>query len=111
MKVSELVGEDLDYWVAKAAKVEIYTGEAVCRVDTGELWYPSLDWSVGGPIIESERIFIAPLGNDEWWAGYEDWCENCQIDGADKHAGPTPLIAAMRAYVKSRFGETVPESD
>lgn len=75
------------------------------------------DWSMAGPIIEREAICIAKLTATEWHAfhpngaagregyhsmngkhpGYLDCCA-VHADGA----GPTPLIAAMRAFVASK---------
>lgn len=75
------------------------------------------DWATGGPIIEREAICIAKLTATEWQAfhpngaasregynsmngehaGYLDCCA-FHADGI----GPTPLIAAMRAFVASK---------
>jgi hypothetical protein len=64
-------------------------------------WFsPSTDWPQGGPIIDRENIT---------WDGqaaticrhvngkYPKWSEY----------GPTPLIAAMRAFVASKLGDEV----
>jgi len=59
----------------------------------------STKWALGGPIIERERIELAPVTKGRWVAS---------ASGTDfNEAGPTPLIAAMRAYVASKYGETV----
>src|SRR5258706_9164358 len=80
MKVAQLTGPLLDYWVACSA------GLLQPRVDDGFCWIeepacdgdpagaldaafmPSTDWSQGGPIIEAERIHIAApaAGEHEW---------------------------------------------
>lgn len=118
-KVSELEGALLDAAVAKAAgwadfadagpyQGWWYRGEG--RSMIGKIDFePSSDWAAGGPIIERERMFVAPemirgtyYGN--WRAivhGFEDQGEYAE------EKGPTPLIAAMRAYVASRLGEEV----
>jgi len=63
---------------------------------------PSTAWEHGGPIIERERITLEFL-DGEWCA----WAQSPQgADGRDGR-GQTPLIAAMRAYVSSKFGEMV----
>lgn len=54
MKVSELAGSQLDFWVAKAEGVE-------ASVDTQLKFTPSTDWAQGGPIIDREGIQIAPM--------------------------------------------------
>jgi hypothetical protein len=57
----------------------------------------STDWAHAGPIIEREKIGILPSGN----AYYER-------DGGTHYSyGPTPLIAAMRAYVASKMGDEI----
>jgi hypothetical protein len=92
---------------------------------THGLYAPSLKWEQGGPIIERERIVTVPT------TGYRDdgptfWAAACLgPEGAFSHyideplpfstyrndpaaaVGATPLIAAMRAFVASRLGETV----
>jgi len=112
-KVSELEGAELDYWVAKAegknARISI-TGDCVVPEDgTERVYRPSGYWNHGGQIIESERIELQcgdAIGDGHTWfahpAAIVDPNQPSQV-------GPTPLIAAMRCYVASKFGETVPE--
>lgn len=123
MKVSELEGALLDYWVARAegiplTEVELDRG-AICRVYLpdearrdylgcvgdiipGEWVYyqPSVWWHNAGPIIERERIMLSHWPDGRWRGYIADKCDL---------AGPTPLTAAMRAYVANRFGEDVPD--
>lgn len=104
MKTSELTGVMLDYWVARAEGLECGVGPAsnapdkVCGVKLSTGWFfpwsPSTDWAIGGPIIERERIGLEDEGL-HWSAGVE--------------SALTPLIAAMRAYVGSKFGDEVPD--
>jgi hypothetical protein len=81
---------------------------------------PSTDGRDGMPIIERERITIRPsglLGSDgKIEDGYVDEGDHwyAHTPGQDHMEGTswlfpsmTPLIAAMRAYCASRFGETV----
>jgi hypothetical protein len=89
---------------------------------------PSQRWDHGGPIIERESIAVYlgrhvthkdwPFGSRKWIAGFNLEAENGHVydeydqDSASisldhRQAGETPLIAAMRAYVASRFGEEV----
>lgn len=58
----------------------------------------SSEWDQGGPIIERERISVTHTRTTSTVAGTRN-----AVDGH----GPTPLIAAMRAYVASKFGEEV----
>lgn len=116
-KVSELTGADLDYWVAKAEGLELSNewncfcgpGIFVGRGD-GDLqgFAPSTDWSDAGPIIEREFIWLSEqtdVGIHFWEASTATDDELCRHTAL----GPTPLIAAMRAYVASKYGEEVPE--
>lgn len=101
MKTSELTGALLDYWVATA---EGFIGhinkDGFFRESPegrqGEYWpyCPSSDWEDGGPIIEREQITI-------------DWNDGCFAGGTQW--GETALIAAMRAYVASKYGGEVPD--
>ena len=65
MKVSELSGALLDYWVARAEGKVLSSEWDTSRTDgvligTGEgdleRFAPSTDWAHGGPIIEREQI-------------------------------------------------------
>lgn len=120
MKTSELEGAQLDYWVAKAEGLEpnvdgptIPGIGAVCRsmLPNGEfgIFSPCYDWRHGGPIIEREGITLMKEYNG--WYSEARRCkridehdrENCDLSGHD----PSPLVAAMRAYVASKFGDEV----
>jgi Protein of unknown function (DUF2591) len=123
MKTAELSGALLDYWVARAEGIEHpralrkmapdfimvpYKSEdeegPITRYRT---FNPSEDWSQGGPIIERERPTLEPglhYGRGNTWKG---WIRN---ESGFHHAyGQTALVAAMRAYVASKFGDEVPD--
>ena len=124
MKTSELTGAHLDFWVAKAECLlgptqkhffktyAIHSG--ACRAHSeAAAWQPSGNWAVGGPIIERERIAI--MGDDaiDWVAAWQTSSDQPEgrgfrrVGGECWQYGPTPLVAAMRAYVASKFGEEV----
>ena len=144
MKVSELEGVRLDYWVARAnilnggawKDIELRpygadrwtlydtTYEMVHGWLTGQLpdtlkirrelklehggfhFWPSVDWQHGGPIIASERIgFHFSVGG--YWVATAG--EGGDPDEYSTGRGDTPLVAAMRAYVASNYGEEVPD--
>jgi hypothetical protein len=114
--VAELEGARLDAAVALAEwpgrKIEIgeyNEGGTFCGVlDLDEPEYfgefhPSTAWAEGGPIIERERIALR-YGEDEYSEPDAMWYAEC---GVFWDIGPTPLIAAMRAFVASKFGGEV----
>jgi hypothetical protein len=91
MKVELLGGAELD--------------RVVATVDGRDARY-SADWAAAGPIIERARIEIRPGARDtgNWIAFIRE------PDAAigRQWIGPSPLVAAMRAYVAQKFGEEVP---
>jgi hypothetical protein len=97
MKTIELTGAALDWAVAQCE-----------GFDNGD-WLPdySTDWAAGGAIIEREEISISrefSSGRIEWAA----WTPAPFRDDAEAFGyGETPLIAAMRCYVASKFGDEV----
>lgn len=109
-KVSELAGAELDYWVAKAHGYDAVVEDGRCMtIHCSELsgweshksyFHPHEDWTTCGQIIERERIQLWDLG-DKWMAkaGMKAGSFGC-----DK----SPRIAAMRAYVSSKYGDSVP---
>lgn len=64
----------------------------------------STDWRHGGPIIERERIAIDSYGVGAWMAHH---LPSFEVRHVPHIEGRTPLIAAMRAYVASKFGDTM----
>jgi hypothetical protein len=113
-KVSELSGALLDAAVAKGFELNFTidghgTPSAWTFTDAGE-WAPSTKWEQGGPIIETESLCIDRVAYSdgslrEWGAAVAVGSE--YPDEWKRWYGPTPLIAAMRAWVASKFGETV----
>lgn len=112
MKTEDLEGAALDYWVAKAGGSAIVTEVFGLTEDelTFGLWVecggsdcysPSTRWEYGGPIIEAEKIILVPKMN-EWRAA--DWKA---LPKVREFIGSTPLIAAMRCVVASKFGDEV----
>ena len=107
MKVSELIGAELDRAVAEALNKS--TPNCVSKDGSGNYydWCPSTYWQQAGPIIEKEKIQITPpyQPSDKWAAIKHDY-----IFVKDKDAyqeGDTALIAAMRCFVCSKFGDTI----
>lgn len=117
VKVSEVVGDTLDWLVAKCEghesrcawmlEKEGYIAWQNYEQAWGNPIPPySTDWAVGGPIIEREKVQLQ-TSEGEWVAstpkaveigGYRTYCFT---------SDPTLLIAAMRCYVASKLGNTV----
>lgn len=112
-KTQELDGELLDRAVAKALGWELRDWHLNPSAEPKQwfdhnggyagYWYdefsPSTDWWAGGPIIEREAIGCHPVSDATWLA--------CKHITGSEATGPTPLIAAMRAYVISKLGDEV----
>jgi len=116
VKTSELKDKALDCAVA------LSLGGTNLRYDTVDTWwvtidgkdralskswaqsfYPSTNWSHGGPIIEGNNLSLKSYYDDE---SDSKWA--CLTDGGHFiHFGSTPLIAAMRCFVAYKLGEIV----
>lgn len=70
---------------------------------------PSKDWVRGGQIIDRESIYFEPsnFASAGKVFAYVDDGHECPPG----QFGDTRLIAAMRAYVTSKFGDEVPDDD
>lgn len=120
-KVSELEGPFLDEAVAKANGWKEWKGHAHMGMPvwlTGEdespthaMFSPSTSWADGGKIIERERIRLTPAEAGGLFMGDRvpapHWLANHPARWQFNEMGATPLIAAMRAYVASKFGDEV----
>ena len=112
MKTAELIGLPLDWAVVRcecdipaqfvSIPARLNGSVRVFRKDISsysEPISPSTDWAQGGPIIERDKITIEYTGDPD------TWCANIRAD--EEVYGPTPLIAAMRAFVASKLGNEV----
>lgn len=99
MKTSELTGDQLDHWVAKAVGREAEPN-----------YSPSSDWAQGGPILEREGIHVAPMPakGGAWCATSIGQLQDRATGGRGTWVeGPSLLVAGMRALVVAKFGPTV----
>ncbi|WP_166679097.1 phage protein NinX family protein [Paraburkholderia sp. BL6665CI2N2] len=126
MRVSDLSGDLLDYWVARAEGIEhgpdlraMRPGSVLVRVWSKEgftfytAYTPSTDIAQAWPIIEREQISICYSGI-EWNEAVGKLvkiapCQCVAMCKAVMGVSTVVLEACMRAYVASKFGETVPE--
>lgn len=109
MRVADMEGDELDYWVMKAEGWgDAHLAEAA-RGNVKDDGRYSSDWGCGGPIIEREGfddIFVSSreFGTERPFSYTVRTRFPIQAEGH----GATILIAAMRCFVASRFGDTVP---
>lgn len=114
VKTSELIGKPLDYAVAKSitklkhGRLEFgFPGiwgsfslsnlsQAIKRFD------PSSNWLLCGCLIEEYHLVIESNMAAEW-------CAQAPMDsgGWSLMRGPSPMVAACRAIVTARWGDTV----
>lgn len=124
-KVGDLEGTLLNQAVAIAMglkKIEIVegwirvyesprSGLGLIDAPSGWMFAPSTHWQCGGTIIEHERITIEhegdlvldDQGRTVWTAGRDD-AFSMERGWSFGH---TPLIAAMRFYVRTKLGEEI----
>ena len=132
LKVSGLEGAQLDYWVTKAVGknvsdvefVECYDvndpdNEYLCpkgwvEDDEGGFqmddYSPSTNWQQGGPLIEEHGILVQPISVQlSSPMTVTKWGAFVKFFGSevDEYEGSTPLIAAMRCIVSSKYGDEV----
>ena len=79
-------------------------GELTRTFKTGPGLLYSRKWETGGPIIERETISTT-IDDSGVWLAFNQY--NYAGEKRLMHAGPTPLIAAMRCYVASKLGDEV----
>ena len=119
IKVSELKPPLLDYYVAKGEGKIKDNAYSVQGID-GDVWWnpdgtccgmgtyrPSTDWSQGGVILEREKI---ELVYDDYHKQWEATYDPKGGEGIFLY-GPTMLIAGMRAYVQSKFGYDIEQTN
>lgn len=121
VKTSELIGAALDFAVATANGWIRFESDSIecgkywhmepAKAPYGEVIYigdyrPSTDWSQGGPLIFSHEITIYPprhlTKKAEGWGAQFYVVNDLKI-----LRGETPLIAACRAIVAAKLGDTV----
>lgn len=97
-KVDTLTNIELNWAVAKCLRYA-YSKESFIEHDPYE---PSEDWSLGGPIIETQFISIECTSHNSWKAYIKYFNESTY-----ESFGSTPLIAAMRCFIISILGNKI----
>lgn len=94
-----------------ADELRTFAAEMGYVIDKPTYLQYSTNWELGGQIIEREMIQLTPhcMVNPlhGWAASFRSFDEDDCIFAAHRMRGKTPLIAAMRCYVSSKFGDTV----
>jgi hypothetical protein len=111
----ELGGEALNHAVGKALGWTDYPTDSIehgsvrhldpLRTPFGKVlnkssFKPSTDWVDAGPIIEANNIFVMKNSKDQWVSIVHRGHPVGVV-------GPTPIVAAMRCFVKSKLGNEV----
>ena len=117
IKTSELIDAALDWAVGYARCLTATNGKPILARDLMDaaMRYgtssPSTDWAQGGPIIDREignlwkHNKLDPNEPDVWTAAaYRKAPDGAMLYYED---GPTPLIAAMRCFCRSKLGDEV----
>ena len=132
VQTSELIGSGLNWAVAQCQTeaVEIRKNDVFysdSQFGESGLYCPSENWAHGGPIIEKEKIQLRQIDTDDKLhrlygkslAKYGkfrptdkgvDWVKPGKSYAkleTGYYQGKTPLVAAMRCYVASKFGDTI----
>ena len=115
MKVSELQGGLLDYWVARAvdidgAKLELVAsgGGQYCTIDRGSIVFdPSSNWAQGGPLMDKFHVSLYHFESLKQWKAVIGPSES--NDATAREFGESALLALCRAVVAWEFGEEVEE--
>lgn len=114
MRTSELTGAALDWVIATCEGYSVSISESgeviIMREGVVDYFDPHRNWGWGGPIIEREHITLGWVVSNYLhvtgcWSGHIP-----QTNGKILY-GPTPLVAAMRCYVSSKFGDEVAVPD
>jgi hypothetical protein len=113
--VPDLIGENLNMAVAMADGHAVRRSQLENAPGIHEQWprgnwewirHPSTAWAHGGPIIEREGIELTPSADGTWYALWID-DRDSDTPATSSAEAQTPLVAAMCAYVASKFGETI----
>ena len=110
-KTGELEGERLDCAVSLSLFLW-QSGAVISSAEASAAFKPSSNWADGGPIIEKYGINLLGEKSISDPHGFASW--SAKIYGSyfsgtpDVLAGATtPLVAAMRAFVRAKLGDEV----
>ena len=104
-----LVAKALGHWTKFGTDGILATPEGT---DCWQWWYPHRSWEQGGPIIDSHDFTIRKRSaEEEKHLAYPNPNFKCKAElWVDRKYycahGPTVLMAALRCFVMTKFGDT-----
>ena len=116
IKTSDLTGNALCYAVCTIELPHLVWGDSigmhhasnqvvVPSMRSPDCYSPYMNWAMCGPIIEREGFTLWATNAAGWRCqGRYNYVKDCEGPTTE---GPTPLIAAMRCYCRSKLGEYV----
>lgn len=104
VKTADLIGNDLEWSVACAMGLDVRSVSGIPVDNFCVALHYSTDWSRGGPLIEEYKVCLVEM-DGEWFAAFAPG--EMLSEWSDLGDGPTALVAACRAIVRSKLGETV----
>ena len=119
VNTADLTGAALDWVVAQVEAVPVAiaaphygTDWRVYKPDFGGKYSPSTDWAAGGPLIAKFQVALIPEAHDgmEGTEMSERWYADVYYGGGEQYTTEhcdTVLIAACRAIVATKFGDSV----
>lgn len=117
VKTAELIGPALDWTVAKAIGLAVFTlpkdnpeekWQVQRRLYTGGPFWPSQDWAQGGPLLTEYQLeFSIDEDTNSVGASLLAWRSHGKSHRTRWSKGPGHLIAACRAIVAAKLGDTV----
>ena len=117
MKVAELYGVDLAYWVATVENLSPIIRDAGCltREETlgsmpvynkldlvGYTYAPHNNWLQGGALIEKYTIALYPYLDGLGWYAHAHNGRGTRMEGV------SPLVAATRSVIATVYGKELP---
>ena len=102
VKTCELIGSALDWAVAKSEGDEHWTSDRNPDWFAWRMrnWKPSTEWAQCGPLIEKYKVVIETDDASIYWARLPPY--NSLFKSGSDH-----LVAACRAIVAAKLGDTV----
>ncbi len=118
MKVARIDDWELAYWVAIAENLSPLSLGKICATSektndsypiyentqfVGYSFEPHIKWSQGGPLIDKYAVSIYPNLDELGWYAHARRGRGTRMEGL------SPLVAAMRSIIATKFGKDINE--